>query len=85
MVLVALPGWIEDNDSSVRREVAEWIGTSAAERWRLATLCCRDAIWAARASGDPQRVLDQVDPLPPTTVAALARLRRAAGWGDRGV
>lgn len=84
-VLAKLPGWIVADATSVREEVEEWRGTTAAERWRLAVLCSRDAMWAIRASGDPGRILDQVDPLPDSTVAALARLRRAAvnGDGDR--
>jgi hypothetical protein len=79
-VLDRLPGWVVDDDASVRAEVAEWIGTTVAERWRLAHACARDALWAARASGMRDRVLAQVDPLPESTVAALARLRRTAGW-----
>jgi hypothetical protein len=39
-------------------------------------------MWAARASGNPARILDAVAPLPDSTVSALARLRRSAGWGD---
>ena len=70
-----------DDDASVREEVSEWIGLTPAELWRLAVLCSRDAMWAARASKDPQRVLEHVDPLPDSSVAALTRLRRQAGWG----
>jgi hypothetical protein len=71
-----LPGWVVDNAASVREEVAEWASTTPAERWRLARLCSRDALWAARASGRLAQVLDAVDPLPESTVLALARLRR---------
>jgi hypothetical protein len=81
-MLSQLPGWIVDDATSVRDEVAEWRDLSPAQRWRLAILCSRDAMWAARASGDPARILDRSDPLPTSTLAALARLRRAAGWGD---
>jgi hypothetical protein len=83
-MLPRLPGWIVDDDASIRAEVAEWRGTTPAERWRLARMCARDAIWAARASGNPQRILDRAEPLPDSTVRALARLRRDAGWGDGG-
>lgn len=79
-----LPGWVVDDDTSIREEAAEWAGLTPAQRWRLATLCARDVMWAARASGAPERVLDHTDPLPESTVAVLARLRRAAGWGDGG-
>jgi hypothetical protein len=72
-----LPGWVIDNDASVRAEVAEWKGLSPAELWKLAHLCARDAMWAAGISGNRQRILDRSDPLPESSVAALARLRRS--------
>src|SRR5579871_278154 len=77
-----LPPWVVDDVASVRAEVAEWAGLTAQERWRLARLCARDAMWAARASGNPERILDYVDPLPASTVVALARLRREAKHHD---
>jgi hypothetical protein len=80
-MVAKLPGWVVDDATSVRAEVAEWAGMTAAERWHLAGLCARDALWAARASGHPDRILAQVDPLPASTLAALERLRREAGWG----
>ncbi len=83
-MLTRLPGWVVDDVTSVRAEVAEWARLTAAERWQLARLCARDALWAARASGHPERVLEQTDPLPASTVAALSRLRRDAGWGNGG-
>ncbi len=83
-MIARLPGWVVDDVTSVHSEVAEWRALSPAERWRLAVLCARDAMWAARASGNPRRILDQVDPLPESTVNALARLRQRAGWGDGG-
>lgn len=70
-----LPTWVKDDAQSVREEVAEWISTTPAERWRLARLCSRDAMWAARASGRLKQVLDASDPVPQSTTAALARLR----------
>jgi len=82
VVRANLPGWVVDDVTSVREEVAPWRELSPAERWRLAELCARDAIWAVRAGGDPLRILAQEDPLPASTITALARLRREAGWGD---
>ncbi len=79
-MLAKLPGWVVDNDASVRAEVAEWKGLTPAELWRLAQMCARDALWAAQISGRRQRILDQIDPLPADAVVALARLRREAGW-----
>ncbi len=81
-MLARLPGWVIDDVASVREEVAEWADLSPAERWRLAVACTRDAMWAARVSGRRERILAHVDPLPASTVDALARLRRQAGWGD---
>jgi hypothetical protein len=83
-MLTSLPGWVIDDVASVREEVAEWAGTTPQQRWRLAILCSRDAMWAARASGERQRVLGAVDPLPASTIEALARLRREAWWGRGG-
>jgi hypothetical protein len=81
-VIGKLPGWVVDDATSVRREVQEWVGTTPAERWRLAVLCSRDAMWAIQASRDPQRLLDWEDPLPESSVAALSRLRAAARGRD---
>ncbi len=83
-MLAKLPGWVVDDATSVRREVEEWRDLTAAERWRLAHLCSRDAVWAAKASGNPKRVLDHVEPLPESTILALARLRKESGWGGAG-
>jgi hypothetical protein len=80
-MLQSLPRWAVDDVSSVRREVAEWSGLTVAQRWKLAHQCARDAMWAIRASGRPERILGHTDPLPHSSVAALARLRREAGWG----
>lgn len=83
-MLAELPGWIVDDVASVRAEVAEWVGTSPQERWQLARLCARDAMWAARASGMRERILERVDPLPASSTAALERLRREAHWDHDG-
>ena len=81
-MVAKLPGWVLDDVTSVRAEVAEWEGLGAADLWQLARLCAKDALWAVRASGHAERVLSASDPLPPSTVAALLRLRRDAGWGS---
>jgi hypothetical protein len=73
-----LPGWVIDDVSSVRDEVKEWLNLSCAERWQLAILCSRDAIWALQLTPDPELVLAYVDPLPESSVAALNRLRQPA-------
>lgn len=81
-MLAKLPGWVVDAVASVRAEVAEWVGLSPAELWRIAGLCARDVMWAARASGHPERILEREDPLPQSTLRALERLRHEAGWGN---
>ena len=76
-MLPKLPGWIVDDAASVREEVAPYVGIGPAELWRITEDCARDAMWAVRASGMADHVLASEDPLPPSTIAALARLRRA--------
>ncbi|MBZ0116272.1 MAG: hypothetical protein K8H88_04740 [Sandaracinaceae bacterium] len=78
MTLAKLPGWAVDDETSVRREVAPYVGATPEELWRHTEDCAKDAMWAVRASGFPERVLSQEDPLPPSTLRALARLRKRA-------
>lgn len=75
MRLAKLPGWVVDDVTSVREEMAPYVGASPAELWRHTEDCARDAMWAVRASGMPMRVLASEDPLPESTLIALARLR----------
>lgn len=79
-----LPGWVVDDDASIRAEVAEWRDSTPAERWRLARACARDVMWALRAGGHAERVLAHTDSVPASTKVALARLRKASGWCDGG-
>lgn len=78
--MARIPGWVVDDVTSVRNEVAEWSGLTHAQLWDLAKRCSRDAMWAIRASGRAQEILAHEDALPDTTVRALERLRREAGW-----
>jgi hypothetical protein len=78
MQLERLPGWVIDDTTSVLEEVAPYVGATPAELWRDTVDCAEDAMWAVRASGMAQRVLAQRDPLPESTVIALARLRASA-------
>jgi hypothetical protein len=84
MVLAKMPGWVVDDATSVREEVAHLRGLSHAELWRLAELCAQDALWALAAGDHAQQALSYRDPLPASSVAALERLRRESGWGRRG-
>ena len=65
-------------DESVRADVARYVGMAPAALWREVEDCARDAMWAVRASPFPERVLAYEEPLPESTVAALARLRAVA-------
>jgi len=78
MRLERLPGWVVDNDTSVRREVSPYIGMTMAERWEVTRRCCRSARSLLRFHGDPQRALDHCDRLPESSIRALERLRAAA-------
>ena len=73
---IELPGWIISDEESVRNEVSEWRHMTPAKRWSVAKSCARDMRWAVRLNKNPQRILDQIDPLPKSTEVALARLRR---------
>ena len=81
VMLAKLPGWVVDDARSVREEVAPLRDATPTELWRLAVLCASDAMWAVRAGGHGEEVLSHRDPLPPSSVAALSRLRRSAGEG----
>lgn len=70
-----LPGWVVDDSTSVKEEVEPYRTASPEELWRHTEDCAKDAMWAVRASPFPERVLAYVDPLPESTVRALARLR----------
>ncbi len=75
MRLERLPGWVVDDDTSVREEVADYVGATPERLWALTRMCARSAVWALAFHEDPRAALEARDPLPPSTVAALARLR----------
>jgi hypothetical protein len=77
--LERLPGWVTDNATSVRREAEPYRTMTPAERRAVTHQCCRSALTLLRRSGYAERALTLVDPLPSSTVAALARLRRREG------
>lgn len=79
MVLAKVPGWVVDEESSIRSEIESLRGATLAERWAATRLCASDAVWAARLAPDPRKVFDFEDPLPATTVIALDRLRALYG------
>jgi hypothetical protein len=76
MRLRTLPGWVVDNETSIREEAAPYIHMSMAERWEATRRCCEAASTMLRFNRDPAAVLAHRDPLPPSTVLALRRLRQ---------
>jgi len=75
VTLDRLPGWIVDNATSVRREVADQIGTSMIERWEATRRACRAARAILRFHARAESVLANPDPLPASSLRALERLR----------
>jgi hypothetical protein len=74
-MLQRLPGWVVDNETSIGSEVAPFVSASDADRIEATRRCCRGAMTMLRFHDDPTQALEWVDPLPETSVAALARLR----------
>ena len=74
-MLPRLPGWVVDNETSIQREVAPFVSASDAERIDATRRCCRGAMTMLRFHPHPRTILDRIDPLPATSVNALARLR----------
>jgi phosphopantetheinyl transferase len=71
-----LPGWVVDNQTSVQREAAEYRHMSQSEKAKILASLCR---WSAKQlalRSDRQQLLDYRDPLPESSRAALARLRK---------
>lgn len=77
MRLSKLPGWVVDDETSVRAEVEAWVDATAAQRWEATRRCARAAAAMLRFHRDRTRALEWVDPLPASTIQALARLRSA--------
>lgn len=77
MRLARLPGWVIDNRTSVRDEVAPFAGASMQARWEATRRCARAARKILAFNPDPSRALEYRDPLPRGTIEALARLRAA--------
>jgi len=76
MRLPSLPGWVVDNTTSVREEAAPYVHMSMAERWEATRRCCEAASAMLRFYREPSAALAYRDPLPPSTVQVLERLRR---------
>jgi len=79
----ALPKWVTSNEESVRRETAQSRRQTPAERWADVVAACDTLRFYWSIPGYEERVRSAVDPLPASSVAALARLRDAYRKGSR--
>lgn len=82
MRLDRLPGWVVDEETSIRDEVSDYVGQTPERLWKLTRMCARSAVWALGFHEDRREALGHRDPLPESTIAALERLR-ARGDDDR--
>ena len=70
-----LPGWVVDDQASVQEEATPYVAMTPEQRGDHLARACRAAMRLLFSRKDWQTVLDHEDPLPESTVAALARLR----------
>jgi hypothetical protein len=71
-----LPGWVISDAESVRSETQPYIEMTPADRLRVLGAVCRAAGKLLRSRSDAEIALRYADPLPPSSIAALERLRR---------
>lgn len=77
-----LPKWVTSNEASVWRETEQARAQTPAARWRDVVAACDTLKLYWSIPGYPERVQRAVDPLPPSSVEALARLRAEFRRGD---
>ena len=75
---IRLPPSLRKELHPIEEEVAWAKGLTPEERLAVVALVCRDAITLLNMNPNRERVLEMRDPLPTSTVAALARLRGRA-------
>jgi hypothetical protein len=63
------------HEEAVAEEVESAAGTSSEERLRILSSLCAMAVEQIKQHPNPQQALDYQDPVPPSTEAALKRLR----------
>lgn len=73
--MTKLPAWVTSNEESVWRETAQSRRMTPAERWRDVVAACDSLRIYWHLPGYPERIRNAQDPLPESTVQALARLR----------
>lgn len=72
-----LPGWVTSNAESVRRETEQSRTQTPEQRWADVVAACDTLRLYWSIPGYAERVKQAVDPLPASSVRALARLRDA--------
>ena len=72
--MTKLPKWVVSNEESVWRETERSRKMTPAERWRDVVAAC-DLSFYWNIPGYAERIRKAVDPLPESSVRALARLR----------
>ncbi len=70
------PALVIDDATSVDEEAVPYRDLSDAQRARVLAAVCRAAARILRSRPDRDAVIEYVDPLPSSTIAALDRLRR---------
>lgn len=70
-----LPRWVTSNAESVRAETEKSRLQTPAQRWAEVVSACEMLKLYWGLPGYPERIKAAADPVPESTVAALARLR----------
>ncbi len=81
---IELPKWVISGAESARDKARLSRDLTLAERLSSSEAVCATAAYMLALNAKRDRVLHRVDPVPESTVSALARLRREAKkpWGD---
>ena len=78
LVSSELPAWVVSGAESARDKARESRGRDLAQRLADSESVCQTVIEMLALNPNRERVLSWVEPLPASTVRALARLRREA-------
>ncbi len=80
-VSTGLPRWATDDAASIEREAFPYRAMSPEERGHVLAMVCRAGARMLLSRPDAREVAALRDPLPDSTVLALARLRALARSG----
>lgn len=76
--MAEVPKWVVDDAASIAEEAAPYVTMRAEERLQHLAAACRAAARLLELREDAQIALDYEDPLPESSLRALARLRAEA-------